>query len=929
MAKIQKGRQIWKQVEKLQGEDTHGCWVARAWHDPRLPLGAHVDGLCAQGVALSPHVAIAHVLAGGMFRLALGAHVLCLAPHVVCLAAHKPAPPSQITETTAGVTKSVSNPDFELWNQQDQLLLHVLISSTSESVAPFIAFCQNSKQAWDKLNQMFANKSRSRMMSLQNKLCQPRGGKSVSEYLQFLRIVADDLALINSPVSEDDLVIFALNGVGSEYKELAAGIKARESSISYEELVDKMLDYETFLQKQDFLSDQSVMTAHVAQKSSNLSGGHSQQNNRSFSQPQTPSQKRGSAKIVYQYCEKPGHTAKQCYKIRPRSSQNKAQANHATSSTTQKQSPWLADTGASHHVCNKLENLDISHPYGGTDELFVGNGTGLPITHAGSSTLTTSARSFKLHNVLCVPDANTKLVSVSKFCQQNHVSCEFFPCCFLVKDLNSRIPLARGPNRNGVYEFPAAEPLLQPKALALVGIKTTPQIWHQRLGHPASPVLQSMIKNFSLSCSHVSLHGLFVTHSSPQSPTLADLLSDFPVTAPIVSSPGTAAAHGNSHSSEQLVSSSTDSLAETNMVSTNSIPTDFVSQIVALSMPSSNPSTRTYPMITRSQNQIFKPKVLYTATKHPIPSTIEPGSAIQAIKSKHWKHAMLQELQALHENNTLTLVPPPSNRTIIGCKWVFRIKTNPDGTFSRYKARLVAKGFTQQAGLDYKETFSPVVKPVTVRLVLSIAVSNNWGLHQLDVNNAFLQGELTEEIYMQQPHLFHDKSFSKHVCKLNKAIYGLKQAPRAWYHALSTFLLAYGFKNSTADASLFIYHSDEIITYMLVYVDDIIVTGNDSHFLHKFIHALSDKFSLKDLGTLNYFLGVQVQSTSQGLFLSQKKYILDLLESTNMSGAKPDTTPLSSSTALTLHDGTASTDQSEYRRIVGSLQYLSLTRKRN
>jgi histone deacetylase 1/2 len=219
---------------------------------------------------------------------------------------------------------------------------------------------------------------------------------------------------------------------------------------------------------------------------------------------------------------------------------------------------------------------------------------------------------------------------------------------------------------------------------------------------------------------------------------------------------------------------------------------------------------------------------------------------------------MNEEYSALLRNGTWTLVPPVCASNLVGCKWIFRIKRNADGTVARYKARLVAKGFHQRPGLDYHDTFSPVVKPTTVRLVLSIAVSNGWTLRQLDINNAFLQGTLVEDVYMAQPPGFHDLDKPEFVCKLRKAIYGLKQAPRAWYHELRNFLHASGFSNSLADTSLFVFHQQSHLLYLLVYVDDIIVTGDNEHAVNQFIQRLAARFSLKDLGSLQYFLGVEI-----------------------------------------------------------------------
>ena len=331
-------------------------------------------------------------------------------------------------------------------------------------------------------------------------------------------------------------------------------------------------------------------------------------------------------------------------------------------------------------------------------------------------------------------------------------------------------------------------------------------------------------------------------------------------------------------------------------------------------------------MITRAKNNIFKPRQLNVTTKHPLPVTLEPSCVSQALQHPEWRAAMSDEFNALARNGTWELVPPSPKQNLVGCKWVFRIKRKSDGSIDRYKARLVAKGFHQRPGLDYTETFSPVIKPTTIRVVLCLALRHSWPIQQLDVNNAFLQGSLSEEVYMAQPRGFVDDQLPNHVCRLHKAIYGLKQAPRAWYNELATFLVSQKFVNSKADTSLFIYNHDGIIAYFLVYVDDLLITGNNGCFLASFIAALSSRFSVKDMGALHYFLGVEVIPTSTGLFLSQHKYIHDLLVCTNMTGAKEATTPLSTTTSLTITDGSASMDASEFRSVVRSLQYLSLTR---
>jgi hypothetical protein len=206
----------------------------------------------------------------------------------------------------------------------------------------------------------------------------------------------------------------------------------------------------------------------------------------------------------------------------------------------------------------------------------------------------------------------------------------------------------------------------------------------------------------------------------------------------------------------------------------------------------------------------------------------------------------------------------------------------------------------------YSETFSPVIKHATVRLVFSIAVSRNWKIHQLDIHNAFLNGILTEDFYIKQPSGFVDSSLPSHVCRFHKSLYGLKQAPRAWYTRLSDFLLSIGFRASKIDTSLFILSDGSNIFYLLVYVDDILLTGSNSAMLHHLIQLLSFEFKLRDLGVVHYFLGIEVQSTGMGLMLRQHKYILDILTRASMTSCKPVNTLVSPSKVTILLDNSLS-----------------------
>lgn len=259
---------------------------------------------------------------------------------------------------------------------------------------------------------------------------------------------------------------------------------------------------------------------------------------------------------------------------------------------------------------------------------------------------------------------------------------------------------------------------------------------------------------------------------------------------------------------------------------------------------------------------------------------------------------------------------------------MYKIKRKLDGSLDRHKARLVAKGFKQCYGIDYEDSFSPVVKAAIIRVILSIVVSKGWCLRQLNVHNAFLHGYLEEEVYMRQPPGYEDKTMPNYICKLDKALYGLKQAPRAWYSRLSTKLVSLGFKSSKADTSLFYFSKGGVTIFVFVYVDDIIVASSTQGAATKLLQELNQVFALKDLGDLHYFLRIEVSKVRDGIILTQEKYASDLLKRVGMTDCKPASTPLVVSEKLSAFKGTplGEKDATQYRSIVGALQYLTLTR---
>lgn len=303
----------------------------------------------------------------------------------------------------------------------------------------------------------------------------------------------------------------------------------------------------------------------------------------------------------------------------------------------------------------------------------------------------------------------------------------------------------------------------------------------------------------------------------------------------------------------------------------------------------------------------------------------EPHMYKQAVRDSKWQEAMDLELTALEKNHTWILTDLPSDKKAIGSKWVFKLKHKPDGSIERYKARLVAKGYNQVKEKDYKHTFSPVTKFTTVRGLLALATIKQWPVHQLDINNTFLHGFLDEEIYMSPPEGY-DRAKPGQVCLLKRSLYGLKQASRQWNVEHTKFLVLHGFKQSKQDYSLFTKNVHNGIITALVYVDDLILTGDDEKSIVHIKNLLHEKFTIKDLGLVRYFLGLEISRSSQGMLIHQRKYIMDLLKDAQLLDCKPALFPLPRGLKLSLHEGDIFPDPEKYIRLVGRLLFLNLTR---
>lgn len=314
----------------------------------------------------------------------------------------------------------------------------------------------------------------------------------------------------------------------------------------------------------------------------------------------------------------------------------------------------------------------------------------------------------------------------------------------------------------------------------------------------------------------------------------------------------------------------------------------------------------------------------------------EPSSYKQAINrpdAEAWLAAMKDEYQSLVGAGTFVLVSLPPGANLITCRWVYKVKLNPDGSVNRYKARLVARGFTQRHGIDYTHTFAPVVKFQSIRALLAIAAAEGWVIHQMDVITAYLNGELEHEIYMAQPEGFIEEQNKGLVCSLKKSLYGLKQAGRAWNKKIHEVLTGLGFVKMEADHCVYQFIDRTTVIWLCLYVDDLLLFSNQLPALVAFKARLSNQFKMKDLGEAEFVLGIAItrDRTNRTISINQSAYLRSVLARFRQENAKPAYTPLDAGARLLKSDCPADDSDEQiamrnvpYLQAVGAIMFLML-----
>jgi hypothetical protein len=281
----------------------------------------------------------------------------------------------------------------------------------------------------------------------------------------------------------------------------------------------------------------------------------------------------------------------------------------------------------------------------------------------------------------------------------------------------------------------------------------------------------------------------------------------------------------------------------------------------------------------------------------------EPSNYEEAAKNKVWNDAMEEEYQPIIQNDVWDVVPRPKEKYVVSSKWIYKTKHVVDGSIKKCKARFVARGFYRKEGIDYEEYFSLVTRYTSIKTILPLATMMKWKVHQMDVKTTFVNGEIKEEVYVEQPFGFNTHDKETHMCRLKKDLYGLKQTPRTWYGRIDNFLMSLGFSKSSVYPNLYFKVEDGEPVILLICVDDMFLTDAEK-LITECKRKLVAEYEMKYLGMMHYFLGLEVWKRSDGIFLNQGKYDVEILKRFEMLDCKAVITPMVSNLKL-LQDTTS------------------------
>ncbi|GJR00338.1 retrovirus-related pol polyprotein from transposon TNT 1-94 [Tanacetum coccineum] len=574
----------------------------------------------------------------------------------------------------------------------------------------------------------------------------------------------------------------------------------------------------------------------------------------------------------------------------------------------------------------------------------------------GKGTITHN--SLTIHDVSHVENLSFNLLSIGQICDKK--------CKVLFSDTGSEIlkddiTIGRGIRNNGLYIMKMGN--LPKDSLCLTLIDDTSTLWHRRLGHTNMQLIQSLsskelVRNlpklkfkshFCDACNigkqvhashkaknmvsttkclellHMDLFGRSAIQIYGGNFYTLDYLTKFEPK----STEGVFLGYSPNSKAYIILNKDTMRIKESLNVTFDESPPPKLSPLADDDIIESQIIENQIEDIEIKENESLNKEIvnIKESKDHPIDSVIEPKNVKEAIQDESWTMVMQEELNQFKTNDVWSFVPPTDNQTIIATKWVFKNKLDENGVVSRNKARLVTQWYHQQEGIYFDETYAPVARLESIRILLSYACASDFKLFQMDVKSTFLNGFINEEVYVAQPPSFVDFEKPNHVFKLKKALYGLKQELKAWYNRLKAFLIDHMYTIGLVDNTLFTKKKYSHIIIVQIYVDDIIFGSTCQDLCDDFSKIMYDEFEIIMMDKLNFFLGLQIKQLEDGIFFKQSKYIKEMLMKFGLEDSKPIKIPMSSKTKLTRDEDRKSVDDTKYRGMIGSLLYLTASRQ--
>ena len=554
---------------------------------------------------------------------------------------------------------------------------------------------------------------------------------------------------------------------------------------------------------------------------------------------------------------------------------------------------WIVDSGVTSHMCNNPDMFTELDQLGLGEKVTLGDGSPLDVIGQGTVSMDMvlgngGRRRCILKKVLYVSKLDYNLISVSRAVQSgksvlfNDSGCEFVN--------ESSETMAVGVRRGCLHYLNCS--VKPQESVHVIQTDNRERLWHRRFGHLNEQSMRQLVREDLVDHLDYSRNVKF----DEREPEGARFEEERHVDQPLIlNSPNEAESDDGGVEEE---------------IETGADP------------PAAEPPPRRTTRERRPVEYYGFPQAHITV--HQEPASFKEATACP--EGEKWREAMGREMESLKEHEVWELTTLPPGKKAVGSKWVYKVKTNSDGSLERYKARLVARGFDQRYGSDYDETFCPVVRLESLRTLIALSTQRGLKLHHVDVHTAFLNGTLQEEVYMQQPTGYEEKGKEHLVCRLRKSIYGLKQSSRCWNTALDSHLKEMGFFQSKSDPYIYVSGERKNAFYIGVYVDNMILGGKDESRMEDVKKELSLKFDINNLGNLSYFLGMSVvrNQEEKESWIGQPAYIQKLLSKTGMSDCKPVKTPVDPGQRLVKALETEEAfDQQLYQSVVGSLMYLA------